>query len=88
VEKIALTLRDPPEGISVQSVTRANEGVAVTIQSDAAKVKAGQKGNLILTAAAKKANPTASKTKSGKANSLPSATLPAIPYEIVEPTPE
>ena len=41
LDKIELKLSDPPEGISIQSVSRSREGVEVMIQSDAAKVKAG-----------------------------------------------
>lgn len=85
LERIAMTLRDPPEGIRIESVARSDEGVAVRLQSDAAKVHPGQKGNLILTASGKNAA-TAGKPKSGKAKALPTVTLPAIPYEIVEPT--
>ena len=84
LDRIAVTLRDPPEGIRIESVARSDQGVAVRIQSDAAKVQPGQKGNLILMASGKTAG--ASKAKSGKAKFPPTVTLPAVPYEIVEPT--
>ncbi len=84
-ERIDLKLNDPPEGLSIQSVARSRQGVAVLIQSDAAKVKAGQKGNLILTATGKKSGSAKSSAKPAKQKSMPSVTLPAVPYEIVEP---
>jgi hypothetical protein len=82
-ERIDLKLSDPPEGISIQSVTRSREGVAVLIQSDAAKVKLGQKGNLILTATGKKFGSASSNAKPAKQKAPPTMTLPAVPYEIV-----
>ncbi len=85
LDKIDLRLSDPPEGISIQSVSRSREGVEVLIQSDAARVKAGQKGNLILTAASKKSGSSGSSTKPAKQKFTASVTLPAVPYEIVEP---
>jgi hypothetical protein len=84
-ERIDLRLSNPPAGISIQSVARSREGVAVLIQSDATKVKPGQKGNLILTATGKKFGLASSKAKPAKAKSTPSVTLPAVPYEIVGP---
>ena len=47
----------------------------ILIHSDAAKVKPGQKGNLILVASPKKP------AKPGR----PPVTLPAVPFEVVEP---
>lgn len=85
LDRIDLKLSDPPEGISIQSVARSREGVAVLIQSDAAKVKPGQKGNLILTATGKKFGSAGSKAKPAKQKPAASVTLPAVPYEIVEP---
>ena len=85
LERVELTLSDPPEGISIKNVASSPKGIEILIQSDAAKVKPGQKGNLILTASAKKFAPADNKTKPGKQKNLTLFTLPAIPYEVVGP---
>jgi hypothetical protein len=82
LERFALVLSDPPEGISIKGVERSRDGVEILIQSDAAKVQPGQKGNLILTAASKKSASTGGKVKT---KAMASVTLPAIAYEIIAP---
>jgi hypothetical protein len=81
LERLRLDLSDPPEGISIQSVGRSGEGVEILLRSDAAKVKPGQKGNLILTVAGK----PGPKPKARKPNVLPPLALPAIPFEVTGP---
>ena len=78
-------LSDPPEGISIQKIARSRDRVEILIQSDAAKVKPGQKGNLILTAAARRPGTAGNKTKPAKQKAMPQLTLPAVPFEIVAP---
>ena len=82
LERVTLTLSDPPEGISIQRVARLRDSVDILIQSDAAKVRPGQKGNLILTAGAKRSAVAGGKVSPKTA---PSFTLPAVQYEIVPP---
>lgn len=82
LERLDLRLSDPPEGLSLQKVTRTREGAEIVLKCDAEKVKPGQKGNLILTAAAKNAG---AKAKPANKKALPAFTLPAIPFEIVKP---
>jgi len=85
LDRIQLALSDPPEGISIQKIARSGEGVEILIQSDAAKVKPGQKGNLILTATARKPGTPGSKSKPLNPRAAAQLTLPAVPFEIVAP---
>ena len=43
-----LTLKDPPEGISIEKISPSQEGVTLHVHADADKVKPGPKGNLIV----------------------------------------
>ncbi|HLX63292.1 MAG TPA: PPC domain-containing protein [Planctomycetota bacterium] len=81
--KAEFELSDPPDGITLQSALPTREGLELVLQCDVSKVKAGLKGNLIVSAfssglgAFAKDNPKAAKRK------IPLGTLPAIPFEIV-----
>ncbi len=79
-----LDLSEPPEGISLQSVAPSGWNTELVLQSDAAKTKPGQAGNLIVNvhAAGKGATASASKGKMKKRGGAV-ATLPAIPFAIV-----
>lgn len=70
--QIRLTLDEPPEGITIQSITPARDGVSVLVKADPAKVKPGMKGNLILNAFVER-----------PARRQPLGMLPALPFEIV-----
>jgi hypothetical protein len=75
-DTLHLALNGPPEGITIQKVETVREGVAIVLRADAAKVKAGLKGNLIVDAFVERpANP---------GRRVPFGTLPAIPFAIVE----
>jgi hypothetical protein len=84
--RLQLELSEPPEGLSLKSVAPAGLGTEIVLQSDAAKMKPGLAGNLIVSAFAAPANPNA-KAPNTKARANPRriqvATLPAIPFEIV-----
>jgi len=83
LERIRFELSDPPEGITIKSVSPATLGTEIVIQSDATKVKPGLKGNLIVAAFAKTgAAPGKPKPKAMR-RAVPLTTLPAIPFEIV-----
>jgi hypothetical protein len=86
LDRVQLDLSDPPEGISIKNVSSSSQGTEVVLQSDAAKVKPGLKGNLIVAAFAKTA-PSKGKPKPKAAGrrSAPLTTLPAVPFEIVVP---
>jgi hypothetical protein len=86
VDRLKLELSDPPEGITIGKVAAVSEGAEIEVCSDAAKAKPGLKGNLIVNifqgqflAAAAKAK------KQGSQRRAAVGTLPAIPFEIVQP---
>jgi hypothetical protein len=85
VANLGLHLSDPPEGITLKETRATGNGAEIVLQSDAAKVKPGLKGNLIATVSARKPANAGKKGKPGNARALPAATLPAIPFEIVAP---
>jgi hypothetical protein len=75
-DTLHLELNQPPEGITIQKVETVREGVAIVLHADAAKVKAGLEGNLIVDAFTERpANP---------GRRVPIGTLPAIPFAVVE----
>jgi hypothetical protein len=85
IGQIQFDLSDPPEGISVKSASAAGNGTEIVLQSDAAKVKPGLKGNLIVNAFTMR-SPAAAPGKAPAApRRLPLGTLPALPFEVVKP---
>jgi hypothetical protein len=76
-------LKDPPEGISIKSVTAAPATTEIVIQSDAGKVKPGLKGNLVVGAFLMRQPPAEKDKPALPARRVPVATLPAIAFEIV-----
>jgi hypothetical protein len=78
-DKLHLELDDPPDGIEIESESRASHGMEVILKCDAARVKTGLKGNLIVNAFAVKSE----KTPQRRARPTPLGMLPAIPFEIV-----
>ena len=82
--QIQLELSEPPDGIVIQRVSPSGEGTEVVLQSDAAKVKPGLKGNLIVAAFSER-NQTFGQGKAKTAKQRTRIdTLPAIAFEIVE----
>ena len=73
--KARLELSNAPEGITIKKVSSSRDGGEIVFQSDAAKVKPGQKGSLTVTTSVGKALPPGQR--------LP-ATLPAIPFVITQ----
>lgn len=88
-EKIQVELSEPPEGVSIQKSDEGPGVMEVFFAADAAKVKPGQQGNLILVASGERANASEKKEDKAKnkpgAGRIPLSALPAIPYEIVAP---
>jgi hypothetical protein len=88
-ENIQVELSEPPEGISIQKADEGPGVMEVVFATDAAKVKPGQQGNLILMATGERANASEKKEEKGKKKKgvprFPLSALPAIPYEIVAP---
>jgi hypothetical protein len=88
-ERFRLELNEPPEGVTLGKVSSVSEGMEIELHSDAAKAKPGLKGNLIVNilqgqslAAAKKNKKQANQTRAAV------GTLPAIPFEIIQPAEE
>ena len=76
-------MSDPPEGITIDSVSRFDEGAAILLRGDAEKAKPGLRGNLIANASQQRTITDGSgKTREYRAVL---GTLPAIPFEVVKP---
>jgi hypothetical protein len=80
---IRVALNDPPEGITIQSATPGPEGVAIVLRADAAKVKPGLKGNLIVDGLFERADTPGQPARPRSQRTTPMGTLPAIPFEVV-----
>jgi hypothetical protein len=80
--EIRLELSEPPEGITIQSVTPRGDGLLVVLRTDAKKVKPGLKGNLIFNAVWERAIKDAEGKLTGKTYRTPLGMLPAIPFEV------
>lgn len=79
---VRLALNDPPEGISIQSVSERPGAVSVVLKVQADKAKPGLKGNLIVDAFREVQPPANAKNQQRRRQ--PMGTLPAIPFEIVD----
>jgi hypothetical protein len=85
-ERAQFELSNPPEGIVIQSVSPVRDGVEIVLQTDAARVKPGLKGNLIINGyAPRPVEPGAAKPKANNNQRMPLGALPAIPFEIIPP---
>jgi len=82
-DRLQLELSEPPEGISIKSISPTPNGTEIVFASDARKVKPGLQGNLIVNAFAPRTE-AAGKGK-GPVNQRRASlgTLPAIPFEVV-----
>ena len=84
--RFRLELNEPPEGITLGKLFPASEGAEIELRSDAAKAKPGLKGNLIVDIFPGQALAAAAKNKKqGNQRRASVGTLPAIPFEIVQP---
>jgi hypothetical protein len=81
--QIKLELKEPPEGIAVDKVSTAQDGMTILMRTDADKVKLGSKGNLIVEAFVERPAGGKAKTVAGK-QQISLGTLPAIPFEVVK----
>jgi len=80
--KLQLELSEPPEGLSIKSISPARDGTEILLQCDAAKAKAGLKGNLIVMAFAER-GAGKDKPQANQQKRIQIGVMPAIPYEIV-----
>ena len=84
--RFQLELSQPPEGITLGKVSPVSDGAEIELRSDAAKAKPGLKGNLIVDILPGQALVAAAKNKKqGNQRRASVGTLPAIPFEIVQP---
>jgi len=81
--QIQVDLSDPPEGITVDSASWIERGLALVLRGDAAKVQPGLKGNLMANAFLQ----TKATDQDGKTRDVRNfiGPLPALPFEIVKP---
>jgi hypothetical protein len=67
-------------------VSPVRDGVEIVLQTDAARVKPGLKGNLIINGfAPRPEDPGAAKPKANNNQRMSLGALPAIPFEIILP---
>ncbi len=81
LNNVKVELSDAPEGITVKRARTTRNGYEVILACDAAKMKPGFEGNLILQAFGER--PAAKKGKQPQRSPL--GTPPAIPFEVVAP---
>jgi hypothetical protein len=86
-DKIQYALNDPPEGVTIQKVSHGDDGTRIVLKADAAKVKKGMRGNLIIDAVADrpadaKNAKNAKNAKPAGRQRVPLGSLPAVPFEI------
>lgn len=85
--RFGLELNEPPEGIALGKISSAREGTEIELRSDAAKARPGLKGNLIVSIVSGQVPAAvAKKQKAATPKRAPVGTLPAIPFEITEPS--
>jgi len=81
MDGLVLLLNEPPEGITIQAVQEAPNGMSVLLRADP-KVAAGLKGNLILDAYVDRIVTPQNGPPTKRRNLL--ATLPAVPFEVTK----
>ena len=86
-DNFQLELNDPPDGISIANVSRSDAETKIVLRSDAAKIKSGASGNLIVTVIAARQRPAQSggKPQPNQQRRVALGSLPAIPFQIVAP---
>lgn len=82
-DKLHLELDEPPEGIEIESESSGRREMEIVLKCDAAKIKPGLKGNLIINAFAVKSQDASEQTPRPRGRPTPLGMLPAIPFEIV-----
>jgi len=85
--RFGLELNEPPEGIALGKVSPSKEGTEIELCSDAAKARPGQKGNLIISIVSGQVPAAAAKKQKAAApKRVAVGTLPAIPFEVTQPS--
>jgi hypothetical protein len=83
IEETRLELIDPPKGITIEGISRADAGAAISFRCDAT-VKPGTRGNLLIEAFGEKTIPEKDGKKAEKKR-WSMGYLPAIAFEIAGP---
>ncbi len=81
-EKLEAELSEPPDGISLRDLTMTGPAAEFVLQADSAKVKAGFRGNLIVTVSGERVPPPNAPAGAVRRR-VTVLTLPAIPIEIL-----
>ena len=82
-ERFKLELDNPPEGISLASVSPIATGLELVFSCDAEKAKPGATGNLICDVVPRNLEPNPQNKNSNQPRRAAVATLPAVPFTIV-----
>jgi hypothetical protein len=80
---VQFELSNPPDGIAITNTAATPDGMAITLATDAAKLKPGLKGNLIINAFVMRDPPADKKPKNPGKLRMDLGTLPAVPLEIL-----
>ncbi len=83
IARLHFELSDPPDGISLGETSAATAGSEIVVQCDAAKAKAGLKGNLIISILGERQPPPGNAAARPAVQRVPLGVLPAVPFEIV-----
>jgi hypothetical protein len=83
--KIEFDLHDAPDGLTLKSFSSGETASTLVVAADAAKLKAGTKGNLVFRAVAERAPETGDTTFGQNKRRIPLGALPAVPFEIIPP---
>ncbi len=82
VGNVEFELGEPPEGVTVLKSSGSGGTIDVVLACDAAKIKPGLHGNLLLNGFSQRTNPNA-KGAGARTQRVPLGTVPAIPFEVV-----
>jgi hypothetical protein len=83
VTALHFELSEPPEGIELGGASPLDDGAEIVLKCDAAKIKPGVQGNLIVNVLGERqVTPPAGGAPNRQRLSL--GTLPALPFEIVK----
>ena len=80
VGDLRFELSEPPDGLTIESVSPDGPGAVIVLKADAAKVKKGTKGNLIVNAFSERTTTTGEKATTRR---TPIGTMPAVAFEVV-----
>lgn len=78
-------LSEPPDGISIAHIAQGDAETKIALHSDAARIKPGTTGNLIVTVISVRQRPAAAGKPQGNQRRIALGALPAIPFEIIAP---